>query len=193
MIKKDKKEGIEYFMKTEGRKQEMKRKKETLPVAELWQADWSDRTRSAQKLWRLIVNCEFYLNKVKRAGAGARRRGLQLVGSSCGSGRGSGGAHPPPRLDLHHADRPRLQLCSWFRRWNISGARRLLLSASILAALSAARLLQAPLNQTRLQQARRAVHPSQLKHIQTVMICIISVLMHVWLAILHQWCTRRFS
>lgn len=89
-------------MKTEGRKQEMKRKeegkKEILPVAELWQADWSDRTRSAQKLWRLIVNCEFYLNKVKRAGAGARRRGLQLVGSSCGSGRGSGGAHPPPRF-----------------------------------------------------------------------------------------------
>lgn len=92
---------------------------------------------SPLELWNISLH--FDASEVNRIEL--KLRVLLLVGSSCGFGRWSGELAPPPSSSSSSRGPPSavLQLCLWFRRWNISRARRLL-SASILAAFFAPRL-----------------------------------------------------
>lgn len=128
------------------------------------------RMRFSQKWWCLISIWEIFLffdaNKVHWIELKVSERVEQLVRSSCGFGCWSWELAPL----LHWISimlTAMLQLCSWFRRWNISRAQRLL-SAFILAAFLYSSTPPASFNQAHLQQARQDVHPLQLTPTQTL-------------------------
>lgn len=100
---------------------------------------------------------------------------LQLVGSSCGFGCWSSGF--TSRLDGTSITlTAMLQLCSWFRRWNTSGARRLL-PPSILAFFFTPQLLRRrSIKPTSRRRDRTSIGHSSHPHKRTVNIntCLIN-------------------